>query len=49
MSVLLICMYVNCVHAWCQKRSGEGIRSPGTGVMNDYNAMGFGVESALNS
>ena len=47
--VLSPCVYMYHIHAWFPWNSEKGIRSPGTGVMNDYNAMGFGVESALNS
>lgn len=34
MAVLLTCVYVCYVYAWCFWRSGEGIGSSGTGVMD---------------
>ena len=33
MSILPACMCMHHVHAWCLQRPGQGVRSPGTGVM----------------
>ena len=38
MGILHVCMYVHHMCAWCQRRSEEGIRSPGTGVMDSCEA-----------
>lgn len=32
MSVLLVCLYVYHMFAWCERRSEVGITSPGNGV-----------------
>jgi hypothetical protein len=35
MGILLACMFVCHICAWCLKRLEEGIKSPGTGVTDD--------------
>jgi hypothetical protein len=37
--VLPVYMSVYYMHAWCLQRSGEGIRSPGTGVVDGYELL----------